>query len=150
MKQQLKFNQPKNKKIKKKKPIHPPLSEFQAGSSWQLNRERIVEILKIAKKAGYRSFISKDKNCSIGYIVSNNNVLHIRRRHGAYSIIVEYVPSRRYGSGSLCLDYLTEVTVEIIKEAEKIGEGFIFSENIRKYRNPMYFIDNYFEKLIEI
>ena len=114
------------------------------------NREGIIEILKIAKNAGYRSFISKDKNCSSGYIVSDNNVLHIRRRHGAYSIIVEYVPNRRYGSGSLCLDYLAEVTVETIKKAEKIGEEFIFSENIRKYRNPMYFINNYFEKLIEI
>lgn len=114
------------------------------------DRERIIEILKTAKKAGYRSFVSKDKNCSSGYIVSDNNVLHIRRHHGAYSIIVEYVPNRRYGSGSLCLDYLTEVTIEIIKEAEKIGEGFIFSENIKKYRNPMYFIDNYFDKLIEI
>ena len=114
------------------------------------NREKIVEILKIAKKAGYRSFISKDKNCSSGYIVSDNNVLYIRRKYGVYSIIIEYVPSRRYGSGSLCLDYLAEVTTETIKKAEKIGEGFIFSENIRKYRNPMYFINNYFEELVEV
>lgn len=114
------------------------------------DRERIVEILKIAKNAGYRSFISKDKDCSSGYIISDNNVLYVRRRYGAYSIIIEYVPSRRYGSGNLCLDYLAEVTVETIKKAEKIGEEFIFSENIRQYRNPMYFIDNYFEELIEL
>lgn len=114
------------------------------------DRERIIEILKIAKKMGYRGFISKSKNCSSGYIISDNNVLYVRRCYGTYSITVEYIPSRRYGSGVLCLNYLAEVTAETIKKAEKIGENFIFSENVRKYRNPMYFIDNYFEDLVEV
>ena len=111
--------------------------------------QAIVEALEVAKKAGYRSFMPKDENCAYGYMVSKENVLYIQRTWGMYHINVEYIPCRKYGNGWKCCEVGT-VTVEIIKEAEQKGANIIAWEGIKKYRDPMSFITNNWQELIEL
>lgn len=121
------------------------------GTMNTIERERqaIVEALEVAKKAGYRSFIPKDENCAYGYMVSKENVLYIQRTWWMYHINVEYIPCRKYGNSWKCCEVGT-VTVEIIKEAEQIGNSITSHEGIKKYHDPMSYITNNWQELIEL
>lgn len=96
------------------------------------SKEKIMEVLKIAKDNGMKAYINTREDTAYGWIVThNNNILYIEYEYlNGYSVTLQYRPTRDYGTGCGCnpdmnyLDRMPQIDYIDILHLEQRGLSF--------------------------
>ena len=120
--------------------------------------QEIIDTLKIN---GYTVYAGKDKDGSTtdktsGYVFAispKNNVLYVQEDYfGGYYVSLQYVPSRKNGSG--CHDNTIEnawtVTPEFMQKSENGCLQFARKLGAELYKTPEQWKNKYWHELVEL
>jgi hypothetical protein len=96
------------------------------------SKEKIMEVLNIAKENGMKAYINTREDTSYGWIVThNNNILYIAYEYlNGYDVSLQYRPNRDSGSGCGCnpdmhyLDKMPAIDYTDILRMEQSGLCF--------------------------
>lgn len=115
-------------------------------------RQELLRILKMAKAVGYKTYIARDEHYCYGFIITENNILCIQKNDFfGWDFSFKYVPSHIHGSGCSCNDNpITVVTANRIKEMEQNGLKFATKLGAKRYKKPMDFFNNDWNKKCSI
>lgn len=115
--------------------------------------EAINQVLKIE---GYKIFRNPERNYFF-VVTPSDHILYIQNNYFfGLDISLQYIPSRKTGSGCSCLKsndgYTGELTKESLTRFENNGLNFARRLHASLYKSPNDFFSNYWEKekIIEI
>ena len=104
-----------------------------------------IEILKVAERDGYKTYIHKENN--YGYILNDDYVLYIRKNYfGRWDISFVHKPSRNNDIMCVCYSNLLNVDLETIDKAFIIGCSNASNSKAKKYKNSQEWFNQYWDK----
>lgn len=115
-------------------------------------RQELINAMETLAKEGFKCFILKnDPSFLYGYVITpNDNIIYIQRdtfKWRGWTFTFKYIPSKKTGSGCQCLEEpVTEITKEILLQAEKEGLEFARRLKAKLYNSSEQFLDNLWNK----
>lgn len=111
-------------------------------------RKELINIMEELVENGFRCFILKEDNHYVyGFVISpSDNVLYIQRdsfEWRGWTITLKYWPDKNNGGGCLCFENpITDITPELMFEAEREGLDFAHKLGATLYNNSDEFFEN--------